>query len=300
MADIGIIGWGVVGKAVGIGFATQKENRIYWYDKFKRSPYSLVQVVEKSRFVFVCVPTPMLADGSGIDSSIIDGVVSEIAPYLSNTEKILILKSTIAPGTTKSLAEKHPEVNFVMNPEFLTEVNAPWDFLHPARVVIGSLNEDLANQVAKLYRSLIGYEVEIFITDPTTAELAKYMANTLNATKVIFANEFKEMADKLEINYDSVKAIAAADPRISPEFLTVTPFGGFGGKCYPKDIVALLGVAKKLKVEMSVLEAVWSKNLKIRKIKDWEKIEGAVNDAVKGGKRRSRETRRRKSSRKGR
>lgn len=130
--------------------------------------------------------------------------------------------------------------------------------------------------MAVLYRGLCGYEVPIFITDPTTAELSKYMANTFMATKIIYANEMHELAQKLGINYDLVKDIVASDPRINKSFLGVTSFGGFGLKCFPKDTVSLLSLGRKLKVELSVLEAAWKKNLKVRKFKDWEGIEGVV------------------------
>ncbi|QQS39185.1 UDP-glucose/GDP-mannose dehydrogenase family protein [Candidatus Woesebacteria bacterium] len=277
MADIGIIGWGVVGQAAGNGFATKKGNRIYWFDEYKKSPYTLGQVVEKSEFIFVCVPTPVYDDESGIDLSVVNSVVKNIAEYAKGTNKIVIIKSTVIPGTTAGFSRKYKDVEFAMNPEFLTEINAPWDFLNPSRVVIGSLNEDSANKVAILHRDLYGYDIPIFITDPTTAELAKYMANTFMATKVIFANEMAELAEKLGVNYNSVKEMVTADPRITKSFFGVSPFGGFGGKCFPKDTMALLSLAKKLKVDLSVLDAAWKKNLKIRKFRDWEVIKGAVS-----------------------
>src|SRR5690606_30443174 len=117
-----------------------------------------------------------------------------------------------------------------MNPEFLTEINAPWDFMNPDRLVIGALSEDVVNRVAILYRSLYGHDVKIFLTDPTSAELTKYMANTYLATKIIFANEMKSLADKLEVDYNEVLEMVSYDPRIGKHFLRVTPFKGFGGK----------------------------------------------------------------------
>jgi len=84
--------------------------------------------------------------------------------------------------------------------------------------------------------------------------------------------------EKLGINYDDVADMVGADPRIGKSFLKVSPFGGFGLKCFPKDTVAILGLAKKLGTDLSVLQTVWNKNLKIRKVKDWEGIKGAVNN----------------------
>lgn len=277
MTNIGVIGWGVVGKATGEAFGKNPSNKIFWFDKNIKGQHTLKDVAQNSDFIFVCVPTPMYSDRSGIDLSIIKKVVSQIAPIIKNTKKVLIIKSSVVPGTTRSLAKKYPRVKFAMNPEFLTEINAPWDFMHPDRVVVGAFDEGVAIEIAKLHRKILGYEVKIFLTDPTTAEMVKYVSNTFMATKIIFANEMKELSGKLEINWDDVKKMVGVDPRIGESFLGVTPFKGFGGKCFPKDTVALLGLARKLRVSLTLLEAAWEKNLKIRKIRDWEEIDGAVN-----------------------
>lgn len=276
MAKIGIIGYGIVGKAAGEGFATRKSNQVYWYSR-GTGPWTPEEVVEKSEFLFICVPTPMFSDGSGIDLSIINDVVKFVAPKIKGTKKILTIKSTVVPGTTKGLAKKYPGVNFAMNPEFLTEKNAPKDFLKPDRTVIGAMTPAIGKRLAKLYQDLYGKKTKIFVTDTETAEMVKYMCNTYLATKVIFANEMYDFAQKMKINYDKVLEMVAADPRISDSHLHVTKDRGFGGKCFPKDTVAFLGLAKKLKVDMSVVKNMWAKNLKIRKVKDWETIRGAVN-----------------------
>lgn len=161
MANIGVIGWGVVGKATGEAFSKDPSNKIFWFDKNIKGQHSLNDVTSNSDFIFVCVPTPMFSNGSGIDLSIIKKVVSQIAPRIKNTKKVLIIKSSVVPGTTNSLAKKYNGVRFAMNPEFLTEINAPWDFLHPDRVVIGAFDEGVAIKIAKLHRKIIGYEVKI-------------------------------------------------------------------------------------------------------------------------------------------
>ena len=276
MATLGIIGWGVVGQATGAGF--RRKHKIIWNNKSDKGSTPVPELCHKSDFVFLCLPTPMKADHSGIDLKCMNQVVDEVAPLLADTNKPLIVKSTVIPGTTAFYAKKFPKVQFAMNPEFLTEINAPWDFLHPDRVVIGALNEDVANRIARLHRDVMGYKVKIFTTDTTTAELVKYMSNTYMATKVVFANEMADLAEKLGINYDDVTDMVGADERIGKSFLKVSPFKGFGLKCFPKDTVAILGLATKLKVDLSVLQAVWKKNLKIRKVRDWEGIKGAVNN----------------------
>lgn len=276
MATLGIIGWGVVGQATGSGFG--KKNKIIWNNKYKPGSTPIIELCSKSDFIFLCLPTPMKVDGSGIDLSIMNKVVDEIAPMLKDRNVPVIVKSTVVPGTTAGYAKKYPKLEFAMNPEFLTEVNAPWDFMHPDRVVIGAFNEDVANRIARLHRDVMGYKFKIFITDPTTAELVKYMSNTFMATKIIFANEMADLAEKLGVNYSEVADMVGTDPRIGKSFLKKSPFGGFGLKCFPKDTVAILGLAKKLNADLSVLQAVWKKNFKIRKVRDWEGIRGAVNN----------------------
>lgn len=276
MAKIGIIGWGVVGRAVGQGFETKKGNKVRWYSK-SDGLYTPEEVIEESEFLFVCVPTPMFSDHSGIDLSIVKEVVDFIAPKIKGTDKILTIKSTVVPGTTASFKKKYPKVNFAMNPEFLTEANALGDFLKPDRTVIGAFSQSVSARLAGLYQELYGPGSKIFLTDPTTAEMVKYMSNALLATKVIFANEMYDLCTGLGIKYEEVKKMVVADDRIGPTHLDVTTVRGFGGKCFPKDMVALIGFAKDKKVDASLLKTVWDKNLRIRKVRDWEEIKGAIN-----------------------
>lgn len=284
MANIGIIGWGVVGRAVGQGFETRKENKVRWYSRDEGS-HPPEEVVAESEFLFVCVPTPMFSDHSGIDLSIVKDVVDFVAPKIQGTDKILTIKSTVVPGTTFSFKKKYPNVHFVMNPEFLTEANALGDFLKPDRTVIGAFTQSVSARLAGLYQDLYGPGSKVFLTDPTTAEMVKYMSNALLATKVIFANEMYDLCTALGIKYEEVKDMVAVDPRIGQSHLSVTTVRGFGGKCFPKDMVALMGFARDVKVDHSLLKTVWEKNLRIRKIRDWEEIKGAVNK--KSGKART-------------
>lgn len=272
--NVGIIGYGYVGSATGEGFGTNLENKIFWYDKFKESPFTLSEVIKKSDFIFICVPTPIFSDYSGMDMSIVTGVVDEVAPKIKGSDKVLIIKSTSLPGTCNKLAEKYPEVNFVMNPEFLTQKNAKADFMKPFRTVIGAGTADLGQKVVDLYKTILPPNQKYFITDTTSAEVIKYMSNLVLASKVILGNEFYELSKKVGANYLDVEAAVEADPRIGSHLGAPGPDGdmGFGGACFPKDTIGILGLAKKLKIDMSVLQAVWDKNLKVRKNRDWEEM----------------------------
>lgn len=277
MANIGIIGWGIVGQATGKAFATNKDNQVLWWDKYKKSPVTLRKLVSESDVIFVCVPTPMKPGGKGIDLSIINEATREINKNKPRPSTIVCIKSTVIPGTTVALAKKYPSLELAMSPEFVNEITAEWDFLHPDRVVIGAIDESVAVRLAILHKGILDNGVKIFITDPTTAELVKYASNTFLATKIMFANEMKELSDVLGVNYDDVKKMVGADKRIGEANFGVTPFRGFGGKCHPKDMAALLSFARKKGVDLTIINAAWEKNLKVRKIRDWENIEGAVS-----------------------
>ncbi len=274
MNRIGVIGWGFVGQATGLGFGSNTKNEVFWYDKFKESQNTLEEVIEKSDFIFVCVPTPIFDDYSGMDMSIVEGVVDEVAPKLAGTHKILVIKSTSLPGTTKRMEKKYPGVNFVMNPEFLTQKNANRDFLNPARTIIGTGSKDVAAKVISIYKTILDKNQNYIVTDPTSAEVIKYMSNLMLASKVLLANEFYEISKAVGANYLDVQKAVESDPRIGTHLGVPGPDGdmGFGGACFPKDMVGILGLARKLKVDMSALEAIWKKNLKVRKHRDWEEM----------------------------
>lgn len=263
--NIGIIGYGIVGKAIKHGF---KNNKITAYDKYKPLD-TLENTVNSSDFIFVCLPTPYKNDK--IDLTIMDESINKIAKLSENTDKIIIIKSTVIPGTTRNYSKKYKKNQFCFNPEFLTETNYLDDFVNADRIVIGADNAKISLKVTDLYKDRFP-KTPIYRTDLTTAELSKYMANALLATKIIFANEIYDLCEKLDINYEEAKEIVTADKRIGKTHLDITSLRGFGGKCFPKDIVALLGLYKELGVDASLLETVWEKNLKIRKIQDWKDI----------------------------
>lgn len=275
--NIGIIGWGFVGQATGKGLATNKKNKIFVYDKERTSPLTLEEVVKKSEFIFICVPTPMHSDYSGMSMAIVEEVAGQIAKVASGTGKIAIVKSTVLPGTTQGFIKKYPKVNWAMNPEFLTQNNANKDFLNTARTVIGASTKEVGERIKKLYQTIYPKNLPYYIMDVTSAELTKYMSNNMLAAKVLIADEFYYLAKKVGANYNDVRKAVEADPRIGTHLRVPGPDGdvGFGGACFPKDMIGILGLAKKLKIDMSALSAIWQKNLKIRKNRDWEHMTSA-------------------------
>lgn len=278
---IGIIGYGFVGQAVANGFkiASGEKDTIKWYDKYKDS-VPLDQVISESEFIFVCLPTPMKQDETGIELSIFEEMIPQITKFTDNTDKIVIIKSTVTPGTTAKFSEMFPNTNFCFSPEFLTEANFLDDFINAERTVIGTNNDLISRRVALIFKQRFP-KTQIFLTDPTTAETVKYFANAYLSIKVTFANYFYDYCQKLGIKYEEVKKMAASDHRIGDYHLDVTTNRGFGGKCFPKDLVAIMGEFKKLGVDSSLLETMWEYNKKIRKVHDWEEIPFAVGSEFK-------------------
>ena len=285
MSNIGIIGYGIVGKAVDYGFREtnpKKDNKVLIYDKYKPEvSTSLEKAIKNSEFNFVCLPTPM--NDYGIDLKIMNDNMKVITRAIKGTDNIVIIKSSVVPGTTQRYAEIYKNVKFAFNPEFLTEANYLEDFINPDRIIIGSNNDRTRLRVTDLYRDRFPTQT-IMQTDTTTAEMVKYMANCYLATKVIFANEMCELCDKMKIKYEDVKKMVAGktgDRRILDSHLDITTEKGFGGKCFPKDIVALIGLYHQQGLNPSLLKAVWEKNLKIRKNRDWEEIPFVTNNDKK-------------------
>lgn len=275
MSTVGVVGYGYVGKAVEYGF--KPNNIVLVHDRFLSS-LPLSKVVAKSQIIFVCVPTPMDRAYQKIDLSIVGRVMGDIVRLAKKFKKrpIIVIKSTVIPGTTRKLGEKFKYKEIAFNPEFLTEANYLDDFVNADRIIVGGDVDWVRQRVVDLYRESFP-KTKIFQTDPVTAEMVKYMANTFFATKVLFANEMYDLCEKLGIKYEEVKRMVVADKRIYDSHLDITTQRGFGGKCFPKDTVALLGLAREMSVDLSVLETAWKKNLKIRKVRDWEEIAGAVS-----------------------
>lgn len=271
--SIGIVGHGFVGAAVHEGL--RRHFSIETYDKYKKQNStcaSLVELASKAKIIFICLPTPMRKDGS-CDLSIVRNVVFDLDEICDN--HIAVIKSTVPPGTTRQLNSECNNVSVVFNPEFLTEANYIDDFKSQNRIIIGG-PRPASTIIKNLYKKAF-YKTPIIKTGSDTAEMVKYFCNCLLATKVSFANEIKQICDKIDIDYDKVLEYSLYDERIGNTHLTVPgPDGrlGFGGSCFPKDINALITLAKSVDVDAVILDAVWNKNLEIRPDKDWEKLLG--------------------------
>lgn len=274
---IGIIGKGFVGSAVQHGFSPNTgcdaEVRIYDKDPAK-SQHSLKDVLDNSDFLFLSLPTPSNLDGS-INLDIVDDVLNDINK-LNKRNNIILLRSTMIPGSTRKFQEKYPKLSLVFNPEFLTERSAKFDFINQSRFIVGG-NPKHVTKVADMYRWRFGKSVPVIKTNYETAELIKYMNNCFLATKVSFMNEMKLVSDSCGADWELAVEGFIRDGRIGHSHLNVPGHDGklgFGGSCFPKDIQAMIKFGKSMGLDMHTLSGAWETNLKIRPEKDWEKLEG--------------------------
>lgn len=270
--NIGVIGYGFVGKAVCEGF---KGQNIKWFDPYKKGSSTFEEVILDSEFIFLCLPTPFDSKDFSIDISYIDKTVDEIKKY-DVKDKIVIIKSTVVPGTTQDYSDKNTSINFVMNPEFLTEKNYLDDFKNTKRIIIGNDSKEVFERMYKFYRTFFK-ETPILNTTLSEAEIIKYESNVMLASKVALANIFYDICQKNNADYDVVKEGVSLDPRIGSSHIDVTEERGFGGKCFYKDLGSIIGDSKKNDVDCKVLQEIHDYNLRIRKIHDWEDIPGACD-----------------------
>ena len=275
---IGIIGSGFVGSAVRYGFSPNVgvDADVKVYDKNpSTSTHTLQEVVVGSDIIFLSVPTPSNKDGT-INLDIVEEALNDINVYATSVDNIILVRSTVTPGTTRKLQQKYPNLRIVFNPEFLTERSANFDFINQTRFILGGNPEDII-EVSELLRQRFGQSISIVETNYETAELIKYMGNTFFATKISFLNDMKLLADKCGAIWEHAVEGFVRDGRIGHSHLNVPGHDGkygFGGSCFPKDIQALIKYGDEIGVDMGVLKAAWETNLKVRPEKDWEQLKG--------------------------
>ena len=270
---IGIKGQGFVGSAVYEGLKEHYHIQTYDINGECTQPDLRSLYWTTGEIIFLCLPTPMNKDGS-CHLKIIEDVLDEL-DSLCKKDKILVIKSTIPPGTTEKWNNTYKNIDIVFNPEFLTEANSIEDFKNQNRIIIGG-PRPATTKVRRLFKKAFP-RVALIKTSSTIAEMVKYFTNCFLATKVSFANEMYEICQGLNIDYDKVIEYAQYDTRLGNSHLEVPgPDGdfGYGGHCFPKDVMALIVLALELKMEPVMLAATNFKNLKTRKNKDWEDQKG--------------------------
>lgn len=270
--NVGIIGLGFVGEAIFEGL--KDFHNLFTYDISKKcNCESIDELINKSEFIFVCVPTPMNKIGQ-CDLSIVESVILDISKKCES--KIVIIKSTSPPETSKNFSNKYSNLSIVFNPEFLTEKNYINDFKNQEFIVLGG-EKDSCNSVKEMYKIAFP-NVKYFLTSSDTAELVKYTINNFLALKVSFANEIYTFAKLLNINYDELISICKNDIRLGESHWQVPGHDGkmgYGGSCLPKDVSALLFEIEKRQMKSFIIKAAMTRNIEFdRTEKDWERFKG--------------------------
>jgi len=265
----GIIGVGMVGGALKRYFE-KKGIKPFLYDKGKN--LGSIEEVNQADIIFICVPTPFDKE-RGFDLSSIQDACGNISG-----KKIVVVKSTVVPGTTEELQKKYPQHKFLFSPEFLTELTAEQDMDYPDRQIIGYTKQsyNIAGDILQIL-PLAPFEK---ILPASEAEMVKYFGNNWFAIKVIFANQIYDLCQKIGVDYEAVKEASAADKRIGRSHLDAMHKGyrGYGGKCIPKDIRALIQFADQNGVDLKLHKTVEEINNKLMK-------QQGINDPEKFSKR---------------
>ena len=244
---------------------------------------SLKDGVEFGEVIFIAVGTPQSEDGSA-DLTHVLNVARGIAQHM-NGPKVVVDKSTVPVGTASRVREaisavsKYP-VEVVSNPEFLKEGAAIDDFMKPDRVVVGVASEHAAQVMRKLYAPFVRNNHPILVMDVHSAELTKYAANAMLATRVSFMNEIANLCDRVGADVEQVRIGIGTDSRIGMPFLF--PGIGYGGSCFPKDVQALIRTAQEYGIELDISRAVENVN-RNQKQRIVEQIQGHYGEGnVKG------------------
>lgn len=249
------------------------------------------QGVQHAAIQFIAVGTPPDEDGSA-DLQYVVAVAKSIGQYMTD-EKIIINKSTVPVGTGDKVAaavKKELEIrkvehsyHIVSNPEFLKEGAAVNDFMKPDRIIIGTNDDTVEKVIRELYAPFNRNHERIIFMDVRSAELTKYAANSLLATKISFMNEISNLAERLGADIENVRLGIGSDPRIGYHF--IYPGCGYGGSCFPKDVQALARTASEVGYEAELLNAVEAVNYRQKEVlfdkivthyKGVEKLKGKV------------------------
>jgi UDPglucose 6-dehydrogenase len=217
------------------------------------------EAARSAEFVFLCVPTPQLDDGSA-DTSMLEDAVSDISGVLEH-DAIVVNKSTVPVGSTLVVERmlRRSDISVVSNPEFLREGNAVRDGLNPERIVVGAADQRAAARVGALFS---GTKAPLIVTDAATAELIKYASNAFLATKLSFVNSIANVCEAIGTDVRDVLLGMGYDHRIGFDYLRPGP--GWGGSCLPKDTMALLHFAAKAGYDFDLLRSVIEANARQR------------------------------------
>jgi UDPglucose 6-dehydrogenase len=233
----------------------------------------LVHGINSAQLVFVAVGTPQGANGAS-DLTNIWAVADAVADH-ARSNKIVVIKSTVPVGTNRQVAQRmrqrsSQDLQVASNPEFLKEGAAVDDFMKPDRIVVGVQRPETAEVLRELYSPFLRTERPFLVMSLESAEMTKYVANAMLATKISFINEMANLSERLGADINEVRRGIGHDARIGFQFLF--PGAGYGGSCFPKDVNALMALGRQAELPLTLLEAVdrvneAQKHVLVRKIR---------------------------------
>jgi UDPglucose 6-dehydrogenase len=282
---IGVIGRGFVGGSIDKFINEQHGYSTLSYDvrddRDMNKTYD--RIVRECDFIYVCVPTPMDAEGKCF-TGIVRSALRLLSYYAAERRKqtVVLIKSTMVPNTSVELQKEFKNLIILTNPEFLTERTAYEDLCNSQYHVIGIPDFIPANVYITLrqFHKDLWPNSTINYMSNTEAEMVKYMTNSFYSYKVTFANHMYQLCQSMGLDYDTfINAAIQSDPRLGELHWQVPgPDGelGFGGKCFPKDFNGMIKLFERNGVDCDILKSVWDYNVKIRADQDWKRIEGAT------------------------
>ncbi len=254
---IGIVGHGVVGSALARFLSRSPGHSLVIYDKFQAafSGNEAKEEINRCELVFLCVPTPTSSDGFSCDLTEVEECVAWIAPPLC-------IRSTVPPGTVDRLAQEYGR-QIAFSPEYLGESSFhPWKEEGTCGFLIVGGPANVFELVRSAYQACSSMEIRYSHTIARTAETCKYMENCFLATKVAFVNQFYDIAQAFDVDFEQLRNLWLMDPRIGESHTMVTGERGFRGRCLPKDIAAIID-AMKAHGGAPLLEAVLAYNRQV-------------------------------------
>jgi UDPglucose 6-dehydrogenase len=255
---IGVVGLGIVGGTVAGAFA-EAGFTVRGYDLYLG--IGETQDLADCSVIFLCVPTPSGADGSHDVTEVWDAV-EKLAPLLAEGT-VVVVKSTIPPGTCDRLAASFPSLEFAVVPEFLVATRTVETFTRPDRVVIGARRSETGKMLTVLMSGVAPGAPTVMVT-PLEAELIKLCSNAMLAAKVSMANELAMVCEAFGTEWTRIQAVVGLDRRIGPDHIGVTEERGFGGTCLPKDLDGLIAAARVVGHSSVLLVAIADFNRAIR------------------------------------